>query len=415
MRILCVVAYALLPLATSAQTGPSLAEALRLAAEGRSAEAEQMLANLNRANAGDPEIQYRFGLVLLRNGKLAAARQQLESAARLAPDPLVWLALAQVRLRLNDLPGALTAAGRARAANSSQPSIGRALSLFDAEVIKYYLQKGQARQAADLARKAMAASDLAVFHNLLGKAHELNRDPASASAEMQQAIRLDPNQAGWYLDLAQLFLNHNTPEPAELVLVDAVRRFPNHAEAMRLLGVARYALGKTDQALEAFLSAIDLAPDLEAAYASLETLLPDAGTHLAQIIPRLRQFAATNPSNPLGSYLLALVLPDQADALLRKALAAAPDFWPAWFELHKVLRSEDKWDEAAAALQKTIALKPDFPAAHYAMGEYYSRTADYVRAAQERERHHKLLTEQRAAAEKQRAEVPRLTYILSER
>jgi tetratricopeptide (TPR) repeat protein len=415
MRILCIVAYALFTLATHAQNGASVAEALRLAAEGRSDEAEQMLANLNRADSGNPEIQYRYGLLLLRNGKLAAARQQLESAARLAPDPLVWLALAQVRLRLNDLPGALAAAGRARAGNSSQPAVGRALSLFDAEVIKFHLQKGQAHQAADLARKAIAASDLAVFHNLLGKAHELNRDTASAAAEMQQAIRLDPNQAGWYLDLAQLFLNHNTPEPAELVLADAVRRFPNHAEAMRLLGVARYALGKTDQALEAFLSAIDAAPGSEAAYASLETLLPDAGARLAEIIPRLRRFEAGSPSSPLGPYLLALVLPDEAETLLRKSIRAAPDFWPAWFELHKILRSQDKWDEAAAALQKTIALNPDFPAAHYALGEYYSRTADYERAAQERERHHKLLTEQQAAAQRQRAEAPRLTYTLSER
>ena len=415
MRALCILAYALCVFAMHAQNGASVKDALRLAGEGRSAEAEQMLAGLNRANPGDPEIQYRFGLVLLKNGKLAAARAQLESAARLAPDPLVWLALAQVRLRLDDLAGALAAAGRARGGNPSNPAIGRALSLFDVEVIKFHLQKGHARQAVDLAKKAIAVSDLAVLHNLLGKAHELNREPAAASNEMQQAIRLDPNQASWYLDVAQLFLNHNTPEPAELVLVDVVKRFPNHAEAMRLLGVARYALGKKDQALEAFLSAIDAAPESEAAYASLETLLPDAGPHLEEIIRRLRQFTTTVPSSPLGPYLLALVLPDESEALLRKSIKAVPGFWPAWFELHKVLRSQDKWDEAAAALEKTIALKPDFPPSHYALAEHYNRTGDYARAAQERERHHKLLTEQRAAAEKQRAEAPRLTYTLSER
>jgi tetratricopeptide (TPR) repeat protein len=398
---------ALFAIAAPAQ---SVEEALHLAATGRAAEAEQMLLALEKTHPADPEIQYRLGLVLLRNGKLTPARRRLESAVKLAPEPLVWLAVAQVRLRLDDLPGALAAAGRARAGAPQQ-----ALTLFDAEVIKHHLRKGDTRQALDLARKALAAADHPVFHNLLGKALELNRDPAAAAKELQDAIRLDPNQPGYYLDLAQLFLNHNTPEPAELVLLDAVRRFPKHAEALRLLGLARYALGKTTEALDAFLQAIDAAPEMETAYASLETLLPAAGPRLAEIVPRLRRFAKTNPASPLGPYLLALVVPEESETLLRRAIQAAPDFWLAWFEWHKVLKAQDKWDEAAAALRKTVELNRDFAPAHYALAEYYGRKGDHVRAAQEREQHHKLLAAQRAAAEKQRAEAPRLAYTLSER
>jgi len=374
------------------------------------AEAEKLLLALEKANPGNPEVQYRLGLVLLRNGKLAAARRRLELAVKLAPEPLIWLAVAQVRLRLEDLPGALAAAGRARAGAPSQ-----ALILFDAEVIKHHLRKGDTQQALDLARKALGGSDQPVFHNLLGKAHELNRDPVGAAKELQEAIRLDPSQAGYYLDLAELFLNHNTPEPAELVLLDAARRFPQHAEALRLLGLARYGLGKTAEALDTFLQAMDAAPEMETAYASLETLLPAAGPRLAQIVPRLRRFAKTNPASPLGPYLLALALPEEAETLLRQAMLAAPDFWPAWFEWHKVLKAQEKWDEAAAALRKTVELNRDFAPAHYALAEYYGRKGDHARAAQEREQHHKLLAAQRAAAEKQRAEAPRLVYTLSER
>ena len=173
---------------------PSAEEALRLAAAGRAAEAEQILLAMEKANPGDPEIQYRLGLVLLRNGKLAQARRRLESAAKLAPEPLVWLALAQARLRLDDLAGALAAAGRARAGTSPHPELSQALVLFDAEVIRYHLRKGQAQPALDLTKSALATSDLTVFHNLLGKAHELNKDPVTAAWELQQAVRLDPNQ-----------------------------------------------------------------------------------------------------------------------------------------------------------------------------------------------------------------------------
>ena len=121
------------------------------------------------------------------------------------------------------------------------------------------------------------------------------------------------------------------------------------------------------------------------------------------------------PSSPLGPYLLALVAPAESEPLLRKAVGRAPDFWPAWFELSKLLKTQDRWSDAAAALRKTIALKPDFAQAHYAMAEYYSRSGDSARAAQEREQHHKLLEQQRVAAEKQRSAAPRLSYSLSER
>jgi tetratricopeptide (TPR) repeat protein len=391
-------------------TAQSVDRALQLAAAGRTNEAERMLLGLEKANPRDPEVQLRLGLILLRNGKLPQARRRLESAAKLAPEPVVWLALAQARLRMDDLAGALAAAGRARAGAPTQ-----AVLLFDAEVIKYHLRKGQAQAALDLAWKALAASDLAVFHHLAGKAHDLNRNPAAAADELQQAVRLDPNQAEYYLDLAQLFLNHNTPEPAELVLEHAARRFPKHPEVLRLLGVAKYGLGKTEEALDAFLQAIDGAPQGEAAYASLETLLPAAGSRLGEVSSRLRAFCKTNPKSPLGPYLLSLVTPGEAEELLRQALRAAPDFWPAWFELHRLLKVQDRWEEAAAALRRTVELKPDHAPAHYALAEYYSRAGDRVRAGQERETHAKLLAEQRAAAEKRRAEAPRLAYTLSER
>src|SRR5215467_9107050 len=168
---------------------PSAEQAMRLVASGRATEAEQMLTTLERANPGDVEIQYRLGLVLLRNGKPKPALRRLESAAKRASDPLVWLALAQARLRLDDLSGALAAAGHAGLGAPSQPALARALILFDAEVIKYHLRKGEAPQALDLSKQALAKSNLAVFHNLLGQAHELNHDPSLAAAELQQAIR----------------------------------------------------------------------------------------------------------------------------------------------------------------------------------------------------------------------------------
>ncbi len=252
-------------------------------------------------------------------------------------------------------------------------------------------------------------SALGLLHDSLAKAAAPN-DASTAAKEFQEAIRLDPTRAVYYLELAQLFLDHDTAEPAELVLKNAARRFPNNAEVLRLLGLADYAQGKTQEALDAFLKAIDADPDVESAYSSLEVLLPDVQQRRPEVIAKLRRFSERRPASPIGPFLLALLEPEKSEALLRGAISVAPGFWPAYFEMHKLLKAQEKWDEAAAALEKTVALNPDYAPAHYALAEFYARKGDRARATQERELHHKLLAEQRKADEEHRAQAPRLVY-----
>jgi tetratricopeptide (TPR) repeat protein len=307
-----------------------------------------MLLVLEKAEPRNPELEYRFGLVLLKEGKLDEARQRLEWAAKLDP--------------------------------------------------KY----------------PMIRSALGLLHESLAKA-AAPHDAPTAAKEFQEAIRLDPTRAVYYLELAQLFLEHDTAEPAALVLNNAARRFPNNAEVLRLLGLADYAQGKTQEALDAFLKAIDADPDVESTYASLEVLLPDAQQRRPEVIAKLQSFSERRPASPIGPFLLALLEPEKSEALLRRAIRAAPGFWPAHFELYKLLKAQEKWDEAAEALRKSVALNPDYAPAHYALAEYYARKGDRARAAQEREQHHKLLAEQRKADEKHRAQAPRLAYTLEDR
>lgn len=363
----------------------SLQKAIDLAATGQLDRAEQILISLEKAKPKDAEVQYNFGLVLLKQGRLEDAGRRLESAAKLDPQsPLVWLAVAQVRLRQGDTTGASQAAEQARSTARQEPTVLRAR---------------------------------AKFHHLLGKAYTAQSKPAPAVQQLQEAIRLDPSQASCYTDLAQLFLDHHTPEPAEMVLGNAVRRLPKDAELFRMLGLAYYAQGKKKEALDSFLNATELDRDLESAYASLETLLPEAGDRLTEITQRLRGFAGRRPSSPVGPYLLALALLDQpaeTERLLRKAIQVAPDFWPAYYELQRLLKSQGEWKAAAEALENTIQLNPDFAPAHYSLAEVYNRLGDRVRARQERQYHHQLLTEQQAALEKRRENSPKLSYQLSE-
>src|SRR5437764_1127820 len=327
---------------------PSIEKAMQLVSAGKLAEADSMLLDLEKADPRNPEVQYRFGLVLLKEGKLDAARLRLESAAKLDPKyPFVW-------------------------------------------------------------------SAIGLLHEAVAKAAAHSDGPTSAT-EFQEAIRADPARPVYYLELAQLFLDHDTAEPAELVLKNAARRFPTNAEVLRMLGLAYYAQGKTQEALNTFLKAIDADPDAESAYASLEVLLPDSRERLPEIVSKLRMFSQRHAESPIGPFLLALVEPEKSEALLRQAIRVAPTFWPAYFELYKLLKDREQWDQAALALEKTAELNPDYAPAHYALAEYYSRKGDRARAAHERELHHKLLADQRKAEEQHRAKAPRLSFSVEQR
>ena len=251
---------------------------------------------------------------------------------------------------------------------------------------------------------------LGLLHHSLARTAEARNDAPTAAKEFQEAIRFDPSRPPYYIDLAQLLLDHETPEPAEVIVRNALQRFPRDPNVLRLLGLAEYAQGKTQQALDAFLKLIDATPDSESAYGSLEVLLPEAGPRLPEVIAKLRAFSNRQPSSPIGPYLLAMIVPDETESLLRQAIARAPDFWPAYFELHKVLKSQNKWAESEAVLEKTIQLNPECAPAHYALAECYNRKGDRARAAQERELHHKLMALQRDAEERRRAQAPRLNY-----
>ena len=338
-----LLAIATLALAWAAPQA-SLDAAVQLATSGRLREAEAMFLALEKQSPKDAELQFRFGVALIKTGKLDQARRHLETAARLDP-------------RL--------------------PNVRPALGLL---------------------------------HEALARQAKAKKDAPAAAKELQEAIRLDPGRAPYYLELAQLLLDHDLGEPAEVVLRNAAQRFPPHPEVWRLLGLACFAQGKNPDAIDAFLKAIDADPGQEASYASLESLLPEARERLPEIVAKLRVFVAQHPESPVGPFLLALAVPSEAAALLRRAMEAAPEFWPAYFEFHKLLKAEGKWPEAAAMLEKTVSLNPGHAPAHYALAEYYNHIGDRTRAAAERELHHKLLAEQRQETERRRARAPRMEY-----
>jgi cytochrome c-type biogenesis protein CcmH/NrfG len=263
------------------------------------------------------EEWFQKGVQALRANDVAGARVALEQAVKEAPgEPMMWLAVAEARLR-----------------------------------------SGDAALAADAARRAGAL--------------------APKDATVQRGRAMFARRMG---ERGQALLDARDEKQAEAVLRAAVATFAGEAELWRLLGLALYAQGRNGAAVEAFVKAIDLAPEEETLYAGLETLLP-AG---AGVGARLEKFAARHPERALGWYLLGLERGD--DALFEKAWGLDGGFWPAAFALHK--RAEP--GRAVQLLERVVELQPGYAPAYYALAQLYAKRGDREKALAARKRHHEL-------------------------
>jgi tetratricopeptide (TPR) repeat protein len=414
-----------------------------LAAKGRFSEAEQVLRAIEPTYPDQFEVRYRLGLVLLRQGNAREAATRFEAAAQKSPkSALAWLGLAQSRLRLDQRTTALQAAERASQLATAEPPLWRALAMFytDADEFARAAEfeerwsrttgadpdsrlrlcrlrvRATDKRAVQACLDAIAGQDSAELQQLLGDAFRLAGDPSRAVEAYQQAIRLDSTDAVGYLKLAGLFLDHRTPMPAIAVLDSAVARFSHHGEFRRLLGLAYYQTGDFDKAIQHFLAVLDIDPNAEGGYASLETLLPMAGSRLPEIIQRLRDFRERRPESPVGHFLLAralasgAALPSEVEALLRQSVRVDPKFWPAHFELAQLEESRDNRENAIESLLRVVRLNPEYAPAHYSLAQLYAQSGDRPRAVEHRRKHHTLLVRERTRTERARAESPALSF-----
>ncbi|MGH9658225.1 MAG: tetratricopeptide repeat protein [Bryobacteraceae bacterium] len=431
-------------LCAQAPASNELARAVNLAARGNFPEAEQVLRALEKTQPTGFEVRYRLGVILLRQGKTDEAAIRFEAAVQLAPrSALAWLGLAQTRLKLGQRQSALDIAGRAAGFGEREPPVWRALALFYSEagefaraaefeerwsrspgadrasaarVCRLLVRAADGKRSVDSCRRALAGGESAELQQLLGDAYRLAGDPARAVDAYQRAIGLDPAQPGAYFQIVALFLDHRTPQPAIAMLESAIARFPTDPEFRRRLGLAHYQTGAIQPAIDAFLSALDLEPDADAGYASLETLLPEVGPRLGEIIVRLLGFRARRPASPVGHFLLARALALEGDSgkevatLLRQAVQADGSFWPAHFELAQMHGAEGRIEEVIRSLESVVKLNPGYAPAHYNLAQHYAQAGDRPRAVEHRKTHHALLERERAAADRGRAESPSLPF-----
>jgi cytochrome c-type biogenesis protein CcmH/NrfG len=86
-------------------------------------------------------------------------------------------------------------------------------------------------------------------------------DPAPAIAHLEQAIKLEPKNAGHYMTLGSIYLEEGAVHPAIQALEQASRLTPDQPDSWLMLARAFRAGGDLDQAASRAERAVTLAPN----------------------------------------------------------------------------------------------------------------------------------------------------------
>ena len=103
--------------------------------------------------------------------------------------------------------------------------------------------------------------DSAALHSMVGACYYHLQDPARAASEVQRAIQLDPNNQEYYVQLAQTFIDFNTPDAAVLLLEPALKLFPSSARISYVLGFACLKSEQVEKAQKYLKRSLEIDPN----------------------------------------------------------------------------------------------------------------------------------------------------------
>jgi tetratricopeptide (TPR) repeat protein len=311
---------------------------------------------------------FRAGLLALQRGDLAAAQTNLEAANRLAPrDGRVWIALSQTYWRQQRNTDAKVAAGKAATLAPEDPTVLQGLAI-------YFSETGQVLKAAQAQAKYAA------------------KVPDNPGAR-DRAIEL-------YFAVAQPLLDQQKFAEAATILKEATERVPKSAQLELAQGVAAYGLRRFDDAADAFLRVIAIAPETEQPYTFLCKILDQIPSRLPLVTQRFAEYEAAHPASAAGYMLHAKALdaqvldPETSLRLLDRSLALDPANSVAHFEKGTVLDRLQRFADAAAEFERAAQLTPADAAIHYRLARDYDRIGKHDEARAEREKHAQIVKAQ---------------------
>lgn len=357
----------------------------------------------------------------MQKGQPAEARTLLEKASQADNNnAYVWSSLAEVYLRLHDLPKSSDAADRAEKLGANDPLVCHALSMYYSEVDQparaapleqkfaespradaaalaraagLYLAAGANDQAYALAERALQQHPSPAAEGVLGRVLMVKGQTQDAIPHLENAWNsMRPDEDATFTYVSSLLQVQAFAEAIDAVTQTLSLRQPT-AQLELLLGVAQYGQRQFDQAIATFLKVIKLDGDVEQPYLFLGRLLEQAGSRLPDIIKADQAWAARNPNNAKAQLELAKALLQrnhsdaQAAALLARAATLDSTDWESHYQLGLLREGRRDFPAAQEEFQRSIALDKNQPMPHYHLARVYDRLGKSSEAEAERAIH----------------------------
>ncbi|MGH9704927.1 MAG: tetratricopeptide repeat protein [Candidatus Acidiferrales bacterium] len=269
-------------------------------------------------------------------------------------------------------------------------------------------------------RAQLARDDRADLHETLADIEERDGHPLEAVREYQKAAEMEPKEAYFFAWGAELLL-HRAPEPAVEVFAKGNHLFPGSVRMMQGLGVAYYARGSYEQAIDQLLQACDLDPADPNSYTFLAKIQSTEKVEIPGWTVRLKKLIGLQPENALAYYYYAVALFkqskqernfEQVESLLREAIKLDPRLGEAYLQLGILNAERKEFPPAIAYFQKAIETTSLPEEAHFRLAQVYRQTGETQKSREEIELYEQISRQKAKAAEADRHEIPQFVYTL---
>lgn len=194
--------------------------------------------------------------------------------------------------------------------------------------------------------------------------------PMSISAALEFALR--HHQAG-------------NLQAAESIYRQILQLDPDNPEALHLLGVSAYQQQRYETACTLIVQALARKPDFADAHSNLGNVLREMG-HLDEAEKSFRKAINVNPKFTMAHYNLGNVLmsrkkPKEAAESFERAIAGNPRLAEAYINRGIALKELGRLKEAEVSYRKALSLKPDLAIVHFNLGNVLLETGSPEKAA----------------------------------
>ena len=230
-------------------------------------------------------------------------------------------------------------------------------------------RSGQLHNAEDICRDLLGKDErCAGAWHLMGKMAALQGDLEAAGEFASVACELDPQNADFVREWAEVFLRKKELELAEKEVRRALEMAPDSPEGLVLLGRVLAEKDEKTAALEAFQDALRIRKDYAEGFSHYAMALQKFGRG-KDAISQVRKACALEPNSVEFQTNLAILLEQNAryvDALAAygKAARMNPNVGFVWFRQGKLLNGLKRYAESIPALEKAISLPGQ-------LGDYY--------------------------------------------